>query len=309
MPDPKPHLSSLYNNIMVLVQYHNVHHGRECAGSGVSCSQWRATNVQEGRRSSKVKVIAANLDLRRRGSSNEAIITCPLHIELHSNLDLIKVFLQVQVQSIKGTMTSKDTVDAMTESAQASSMVVLACCLAITMQLLRLSIDLISVASQPTPKENKEKKDADGAGYGSVENGDKAPAKTNGAGEETRGLLSNDNDASPPSPDPTTFSASVLPRISLISHVVLAILFVALPFSKTGSGSVFDTWAPSWAHEICSASDLVSFNAASTSLPAFPWSQPILVSFSWSSTIAPMHPCPGLLAIAFWWLPFPFTWD
>ena len=146
---------------------------------------------------------------------------------------------------------------ALVERVQASKMVVLASCLAITLQLLRISVDLIQVASQPALEDNeekdKEKEKADESsakakkektnggknGYGAVETGSNAAHATTTAtqssgDEEQQALLSeNSNTTTTNATTPTTFSSTTLPRISIACHIVLAVLFVAVPYYAT----------------------------------------------------------------------------
>lgn len=157
--------------------------------------------------------------------------------------------------------------------AQASAMVVLLSCTAITMQMLRISIDLIQVASlsddSKTKKKattttkktegDKSKDDSDDEKsrkkktYGSVSNG-AATTKSNGnstatatsSDEEQQGLLSSkpnkDSDGSEGAELPTTFSSSTLPRISLVCHIILAVVFFVTPwYAKSTAASLFPT--------------------------------------------------------------------
>jgi ABC-type transport system involved in Fe-S cluster assembly fused permease/ATPase subunit len=160
----------------------------------------------------------------------------------------------IEIMSSSFDTTTPTAVKA--EVLQASSMVVLAACVAITMQLLRVSVDLIQVASQPVEKKDdaklKKKNSAllsKKSSYGSVENnndaatagGNKTETKnSNGtvaaaaaaaaADEEQQALLlQSSSSSSTQAPPPTPFSATVLPRISLLCHGILAILFVAVP--------------------------------------------------------------------------------
>ena len=110
--------------------------------------------------------------------------------------------------------------------------------MAITMQLLRLSIELIQVTSATLAKEKDKKKPEDSkktGDYGSVENGSKA--NSGGGDEETQKLLSDDTDV--PLTPPTTFSSTTLPRILLICHLLLIPIFVAVPLTNKIQSSLF----------------------------------------------------------------------
>ena len=145
-----------------------------------------------------------------------------------------------------------------------STLVVLLSCAAIALQMLRLSIDMIQVASNsdvvvdkkenPTANttttttttnknDNNNTNDTKSTSYGSVADTTAGDTKQkNGTtttptttDEERQGLLSQPNKDSEEEA-PATFSSQTLPRISLLCHTLLALLFCVVP---TTGGSLF----------------------------------------------------------------------
>ncbi|CAB9528099.1 Lactococcin-G-processing and transport ATP-binding protein LagD [Seminavis robusta] len=141
---------------------------------------------------------------------------------------------------------SSDIPEELVASTKASTLVVLASCSAITLQLLRVSIDLIQVASKGSPKdEDKKTKSVDSSNsksYGSVDPSKDTKDVAASTDEETQGLLV-DGDAatSSSSTAPTPFSAFLLPRISLVCHGLLALVFLAVPLVWKSSNSIFSS--------------------------------------------------------------------
>ena len=148
------------------------------------------------------------------------------------------------VANDSNVMTTK-----ISSSADASTVVVLLSCAAITMQMLRISIDMIQVASnsddtkkKATTRTNEDDKKTK-KNYGSVS--DTAGASKNGTpsttttDEERQGLLSKPNKdvKEEPAEAPATFSSKALPRISLLCHVLLAILFGVVPWSVAAAAN------------------------------------------------------------------------
>ena len=154
---------------------------------------------------------------------------------------------------MKDTSTSAavaEDVLAKISTVEASTMVVLLCCTAITMQMLRISVDMIQVASKSDDKKKIESKQdtantdsetkinygsVNGAAGTSSNDGEEQNDKLGRSDEERQGLLSKTNASEEASQTPTTFSSSTLPRISLMCHILLAILFAVVPWYSPGA--------------------------------------------------------------------------